>query len=432
VYNTLTLTEMAFRIRSGELTSEAVVSACLERIKTRETEVGAWTYLDAEAALEAARAADRAPAQGALRGVPIGVKDIIDTHDMPTGLGFAPYADRRPSWDASCVALCRRAGAIMLGKTVTTEFAYFSPGKTRNPHNLMHTPGGSSSGSAAAVADHMVPAAFGTQTAGSVTRPAAFCGIVGYKASHGEFSLSGLRPFAESFDSLGVLVRSVGDAALMRDVLLQRAPGAIQPLARLPRLGFCRTFDWNSMEAGAQGATQAALAALAAAGAQIEEIELPPDFEALTALHRTIMAHEAARNYAFEQNFHRADVGQHLLTLCEMGLGVSPDDYFEALDTLARCRAQFARLFAGYDAWLAPAALGEAPLVSSGTGDPVMSRMWTALHAPSLCLPVGPGPRLPVAVQIVAPPRGDDQLLSVALWAEQQLGRTPSVRRRAS
>ena len=431
MYNTLTLEEMAFRIRSGELTSEAVVGACLERIQARESEVGAWTYLDADAAMAAARAADRAAAQGALRGVPIGVKDIIDTHDMPTGLGFAPYAGRRPSWDAACVALCRRAGAIMLGKTVTTEFAYFSPGKTRNPHDLMHTPGGSSSGSAAAVADNMVPAAFGTQTAGSVTRPAAFCGIVGYKASHGEFSLSGLRPFAESFDSLGVLVRSVGDAALMRDVLLQRAPGAIKPLARPPRLGFCRTFDWNAMEAGAQGATHAALAVLAAAGAQIEAIELPTDFEPLTALHRTIMAHEAARNYAFEQTSYRDQVSPPLLALCETGQGVSREAYFAAQDRLARCRADFAHLFAGYDAWLAPAALGEAPLASSGTGDPLMSRIWTALHVPSLCLPVGLGPRLPVAVQLVAPPRGDDRLLSVALWAEQQLGRVLPERRRA-
>jgi amidase len=319
----------------------------------------------------------------------------------------------------------------MLGKTVTTEFAYFSPGKTRNPHDLAHTPGGSSSGSAAAVADNMVPAAFGSQTAGSVTRPAAFCGIVGYKASHGEFSLSGLRPFAESFDSLGVLVRSVGDAALMRDVLLQRAPTAIKPLARPPRLGFCRTFDWSGMEAGAQGATQAAITALAALGAQIEEIELPPEFEPLTALHRIIMAHEAARNYAFEQAFHRDQISPQLLALCETGLGVSREAYFEAQDGLAWCRMEFARLFAGYDAWLAPAALGEAPLASSGTGDPLMSRMWTALQGPSVSLPIGLGPRLPVAVQLVAPPRGDDRLLSVALWVEQQLGRVLPGRRSA-
>jgi Asp-tRNA(Asn)/Glu-tRNA(Gln) amidotransferase A subunit family amidase len=414
---------MALRIRSGELTSEALVGACLDRIAAREAEVGAWTYLDAAAALSTARAADRSPARGALHGVPIGVKDIIDTSDMPTGLGFAPYAGRRPIWDAACVAMCREAGAIILGKTVTTEFAYFSPGKSRNPHNLAHTPGGSSSGSAAAVADGMVPAAFGSQTAGSLTRPAAYCGIVGYKASHGEFSLSGLRPLAESFDSLGILTRNVADAALMRAVLLRQDASTTRPLRTL-RLGFCRSFDWHRMEDAAKDATDSALASLKATGARIEDIELPTAFAPMNELHHTIMAFEVARNYTFERVFHRANLSATFLALCETGMETDHSSYVEALNQIASCRTAFAQLFAGYDAWLAPSALGEAPLASDGTGDPVMSRMWTALQAPSVSLPVGRGPRLPIALQLVGPPRSDDQLLSAALWLEQHLAWT--------
>ena len=215
----LTASDAAARIRSGKLTSVSLVSACLARIEAREREVGAWQFIDPDLALEQARTADRNPSRGALHGVPIGVKDIIDTVDMPTTLGSAIYAGRRPQWDAACVAAVRAAGAIVLGKTVTTEFAYFQPGKTRNPHDLRHTPGGSSSGSAAAVADFMVPIAFGSQTAASVIRPAAFCGVFGYKASFGELSLSGIRPFAESLDTLGIFARSVADIALVRSVL---------------------------------------------------------------------------------------------------------------------------------------------------------------------------------------------------------------------
>ena len=196
----LSATEAAARIRAGTLTCESLMRSCLARIELRETQVGAWQFLDADRALERARAADRQAPQGPLHGIPIGVKDIMDTVDMPTGLGSPIYARRQPDWDAACVAALRAAGAIVLGKTVSTEFAYFQPGKTRNPRNLLHTPGGSSSGSAAAVADGMLPLALGSQTAASVTRPAAFCGVYGYKGSHGEFSLSGIRPFAESLD----------------------------------------------------------------------------------------------------------------------------------------------------------------------------------------------------------------------------------------
>ncbi len=419
--HTLTLTEIARRIRGGDLSSEALVSACLERIGQREAQVGAWQWLDAEGALAAARAADRAPVSGPLHGVPIGVKDIIDTHDMPTGLGFGPYRDRRPAWDAGCVALCRRAGAIVMGKTVTTEFAYFAAGKTRNPHDTDRTPGGSSSGSAAAVADAMVPAAFGSQTAASLTRPAAFCGVVGYKGSHGEFSLSGIRPLAESFDSLGVLTRSVEDVATLRDVLLGRAVTA-GPVVERPRIGFVRGFHWGQMDYGVGTLTEAAIAMLADAGAVVDEIALPARFAPLTELHKTIMAFEAARNYAFEQDVHAATLSPAFIQLCEAGAAISKRDYDAAQAECVWVRAEFARLFAGYDAWIAPSALGEAPRAADGTGDPVMSRLWTLLRGPSVGLPIGLGAQgLPIGMQLVGPAGSDDRLIGVAAWAEHRL-----------
>lgn len=424
MFETLTLTEIASRIRGGDLSSEAVVSACLERIGEREGQVGAWQWLDAEGALAAARAADRAPARGPLHGVPIAVKDIIDTHDMPTGLGFDPYRDRRPAWDAGCVALCRRAGAIVMGKTVTTEFAYFAAGKTRNPHDPDRTPGGSSSGSAAAVADNMVPAAFGSQTAASLTRPAAFCGIVGYKGSHGEFSLSGIRPLAESFDSLGVLTRAVSDVAMLRDVLLGRSVAAPIPIARPPRIGFVRTNHWAQMEAGMDALVEAAVVGLADAGAAVDEIVLPEGFAPLAELHKTVMAFEAARNYAFERQAHASALSPAFTQLCETGEAVSKRDYDMAQAKCAWARVEFDRLFAGYDAWIAPSALGEAPPAVDGTGDPVMSRLWTLLRGPSVALPIGSGAQgLPIGVQLVGPAGSDDHLIGVAGWTEHHLAR---------
>ena len=271
----LGVAEAARRIRAGTLSSEALVRSCLERIAAREPAVGAWTWMDPERALVAAREADRREPTGLLHGVPIAAKDIIDTFDMPTGLGFPPYATRQPSWDAACVAACRRAGAIVLGKTVTTEFAYFAPGKTRNPINLNATPGGSSSGSAAAVADGMVPMAFGSQTAGSLVRPAAFCGIYGYKGSHGEFSLAGIRPLSESLDSLGVLARCVEDLRLLRDVLLDRPLTETVEWARPPRLGLYKTVHWDAVQPAGRAAVEAAMERLRSAGAQVELLDAP-------------------------------------------------------------------------------------------------------------------------------------------------------------
>ncbi len=421
--NELSATAAAAAIRAGELSSEALVRACLARIEAREREVGAWEYLDAERALALARAADRGEGRGPLRGVPVGIKDIIDTVDMPTTLGSRLYSTRQPQWDAACVAALRAAGAIILGKTVTTEFAYFQPGKTRNPHHLQHTPGGSSSGSAAAVADRMVPVALGSQTAASVIRPATFCGVFGYKASFGELSLSGIRPFAESLDTLGILARSVADIALVRDVLMGFPDAApMHPLAAPPVLGLCRTPQWDLADACVQRAVEGGAQALRRAGADVRDVALPPPFDVLVDAQKTIMAYEAARNYVFETTRHADRLSDAFRALAELGARTPRAAYVDARRRVHEARAGLDAAFAGCDALIVPAAAGEAPLAASGTGDPVMSRMWTALHVPSLAVPVTTGPLgLPVGLQLIGAQGADAQLLQTGEWAARAL-----------
>ncbi len=269
----LSAREAARQIAEGKLTAEALALAYLDRITTRENVVGAWQYLDREQALAAARQRDSEPPRGPLHGVPIAVKDLIDTSDMPTTYGSPIYRAHRPAADASCVALARASGAVVLGKTVTTEFAAFAPGKTANPRNLAHTPGGSSSGSAAAVADGMAPLAFGTQTAGSVIRPASFCGCVGYKPSFGLINRAGVKPLADSLDTVGVFARTVDDAAFFAGVLAERP--ALRHLvlpARAPHFGFYRTPMWPEAEPATATALDLARTALEHSGAQVRRI----------------------------------------------------------------------------------------------------------------------------------------------------------------
>ncbi len=265
----LSAREAASRIAAGKLTSEALVQACLERITAREAAIGAWTYLDADQALAEARARDQAPASGPLHGVPIGVKDIMDTADMPTAYGSRAYRGHRPKADAACVALARAAGAVILGKTVTTEFAAMSPGKTRNPHHSDHTPGGSSSGSAAAVADAMVPLAFGTQTAGSIIRPASFCGIVGYKPSFGLVAAAGTKVLSPSLDTIGGFARSVGDIAFFIAAITGRPHLVPERPAIAPRIGHYRPEPWREARPETMAALDHAKETLARAGARV-------------------------------------------------------------------------------------------------------------------------------------------------------------------
>ena len=416
----LGLFDMAEAIRTGKLRSVDLVEACLERIARREHQVHAWTWLDPSAALASARQRDRQPPDGPLHGVPIAVKDIIDTVDMPTAYGSPIYRGKQPNWDASCVALARRAGAVILGKTVSTELAYFAPGPTANPRNLQHTPGGSSSGSAAAVADGMVPAGFGTQTAASVTRPASYCGVVGYKASHGGFNLAGIKPFAPSFDSLGTLTRQVVDAQWLRWALLGEHRSAESGIwAGKPRIGVCHTPWWDNADADCQQAIASAAQALAAAGATLADVTLPAHFDQLAAHHKAIMAYEAAQSLAFEYDRHHAQLSAQLRQLIDDGLAISRAQYVETQRLAVLARAEFAQWMQGWDALLAPSATGPAPLGLHATGDPLFSRIWTLLGVPSVTLP-GASARnaLPIGVQLIGKAGEDEQLLAIARWAE--------------
>jgi Asp-tRNA(Asn)/Glu-tRNA(Gln) amidotransferase A subunit family amidase len=416
----LGLFAMAEAVRQGQLRSVDLVEACLERIARREAQVHAWAWLDPAAALASARQRDQQPPAGPLHGVPIAVKDIMDTVDMPTGYGSPIYRGHHPAWDASCVALARRAGAVILGKTVSTEFAYFAPGPTANPRNLLHTPGGSSSGSAAAVADRMVPAGFGTQTAASVTRPASYCGVVGYKASLGGFNLAGIKAFAPSFDSLGTLTRDVHDAQWLRWALLGEAGSSDSRMQfTAPRIGICRTPWWASADPDCQHAIESAAQALAAAGAQVAYLELPAHFDQLAGHHKTLMAYEAAHSLAFEFDNHNAALSLQLRQLIQDGMAVSREQYLATQRIAASARKQFVHWMDGWDALLAPSATGAAPLGLHATGDPLFSRIWTLLGLPSVTLPGASAANgLPIGVQLICEIGEDELLLATARWAE--------------
>jgi Asp-tRNA(Asn)/Glu-tRNA(Gln) amidotransferase A subunit family amidase len=419
----LSAAEAARRIARGELTSAALVASCLERIEARENDVQAWAWLDADLALRQARALDGMLPRSALHGVPVGIKDIFDTADMPTEYGSPIYRGHRPKSDAACVALLRRAGCVILGKTVTTEFAHAHPGKTRNPHNSAHTPGGSSSGSAAGVADYMVPLALGTQTGGSVIRPGAYCGTVASKPSFNSINRAGLKFAAESLDTIGVFARSAEDAALGLQVLSGRAPPEFDRVRELkPRIGLCRTPRWGDADAATHAAIERVAAQLARAGARVAEFELPEGSAELFDEHGTIMNYESARALAWEYENHRGEISSSLLPRLEEGWKHTRDAY-DAARRLARdCRRRLAGRMNDCDFLLTPSAPGEAPATLKSTGDSVFNRVWTLLGVPCVTLPCGPGPHgLPLGVQLVGRSEEDSALLAWAHWAEGAL-----------
>jgi Asp-tRNA(Asn)/Glu-tRNA(Gln) amidotransferase A subunit family amidase len=419
--NELSASEAARRLVAREITAEQMARACLARVEERETVVGAWIHIDPDAVLAQARQLDAGPVRGPLHGLPLGVKDLIDTADMPTAYGSPIYAGHRPRADAACVALARAAGALVLGKTVTTEFAWFYPGKTANPHNPSHTPGGSSSGSAAAVADCMVPLAYGTQTAGSVIRPASYCGIVGYKPSHGTLPRAGIKPLSDSLDTLGTLTRTVADAALFvaavsgRDLLPK-------PLAQAPRIGLCRTPEWNAAQPETVAAMEHAAAALARAGAKVQEIILPRDFTKITQAQIDIMNYEIHAALACERLQHYERLSDKLKQLLKNAQQCDAPRYDAAQALVASCRGQLEDVFADVDVLLAPSAPGEAPAGLAATGDPIFCRMWTVLHVPAINLPCSLGPQgLPVGVQVIGRGGDDARALAVADWVHQRI-----------
>ena len=419
--HTLNAWEAAAAIAAGTLTSEALVRDCLERIAARDPAVAAWTHLDPQQALAQARDRDRAGGGGPLHGVPVGVKDIIDTADMPTTYGSPIYAGHQAAWDAACVALLRQAGAVVMGKTVSTEFAMYEPGKTANPHNPAHTPGGSSSGSAAAVAAEMVPLALGSQTAGSIVRPASFCGVVGYKPTHGDFSLAGIKLLSQTLDTLGGFARCVQDLALLRAVLMD-SPPQLTELAGPPRIGLCRTPQWPQADPATREAVETAAGRFADAGARVDEVTLPAGFDGLVEAQTTVQIFEGVRCCAYELTQRRDQLSASTQRLLGPGENLSYADYRAALRLAETCRAALPAVFAAHDVLLVPSAPGEAPAGLGATGNPLFNRTWTFLHTPVVSLPGLTGPQgLPVGVQAVGPLGGDDHLLAVAAWMHPHL-----------
>lgn len=392
------------------------VEACLARIRERDSGIHAWQHVDAAGARAAAQRLERQGSGGLLHGIPVGIKDIFETRDMPTGWGTDYLVCEHAPRDAAAVAMLRRAGAIVLGKTVSTEFAYFGPPSTRNPHDPERTPGASSSGSAAAVADGMVPLALGTQTAGSIIRPASYCGVLGFKPSHGVFPLAGASAFSPSLDTLGWFARRVEDIALAYGALLGVPP---------PDLGRCEAGDLRigvahvpasaKLTADGQGALEYAAALLRERGAHVHYPDFPATVHDLATMHADIMAFEAARTLADVHDRFAERMTAQLRDLLERGLRITEGEYLACRREVQRQSDALAGQFGDRDLLLVPSAAGVAPPVAEGTGDPIYSRIWTALGFPSISLPLGCGQRgLPVGVQLVAPKFRDAFLLAAA------------------
>ena len=429
----------AQRIRDGVLTSEELVQEYLERIRALEPNVQAWQFLDEEHALAQARACDERKRNGEplgpLHGVPVGVKDIIDTADMPTENGTALHEGRTPRDDAAVVRMLRAAGAVILGKTVTTECAYFNPGKTRNPHNPEHTPGGSSSGSAAAVGAGMVPLALGSQTAGSVIRPAAFCGAYGFKPTHGLIPRTGVLMLSRTLDHVGLFARSIDDLALMLEQLqgYDELDPDTRPRARIPfrsiageepplepMFAFVRTPHWERMDADAKEAYAELREAL---GKQVEEVQVFVSGTEPWDWHRSVMEAEMAANLEPLWRDGAEKLSEKLRALLERGKETRALDYQRALRRIAPTVEGFDELFMQrYDAILTPPALGTAPKGLASTGDPALCSVWTLLGMPAVTLPLMQGENgLPLGVQLVGRKGYDARLLRSARWLEKRI-----------
>lgn len=430
--------QAAAAIRAGECTSEELVRACLDRIESVEDVVGAWQYLDPEYALQQARDADlhrrSGAAVGPLHGVPVGIKDIFDTEDMPTEDGTVLHAGRTPAFDATAVALLREAGAIIMGKTVTTELAVYAPGKTTNPHDPNRTPGGSSSGSAAAVAANMVPLSIGTQTNGSVIRPAAYCGVYGYKPSHGLVSRYRVMQQSRALDQIGVFGRTVGDVALIAQQLMRyddrdpdMHPKAGPCLVRMaaeeppvtPRFAFVKTPAWGQADEDVRAGLGELCEFL---GDSVVELDLDELLGSAIDWHRTIMEADLAKSFLREYERGRERLSPVLCEMIERGRQYTALDYNHALDQIPKLNKALEEVFLEHDAILAPATTGEASLGLESTGSPVFCTPWSLCGVPSISLPILQGANdMPVGVQLVAA-RGDDaRLLRTAAWLAQHV-----------
>jgi Asp-tRNA(Asn)/Glu-tRNA(Gln) amidotransferase A subunit family amidase len=436
---TVSAADATRQISEGKLTSEELVQTCLERIRGLEPKVQAWQFLDEEHALAQARALDERKRNGEplgpLHGVPVGIKDIIDTADMPTENGTVLHQGRTPREDATVVRMLRAAGAVIMGKTVTTECAYFNPGKTRNPHNPEHTPGGSSSGSAAAVGAGMVPLALGSQTAGSVIRPAAFCGVYGFKPTHGLIPRSGILTLSRTLDHVGLFARSLEDVALLLEQLqgYDELDPDTRPRARIdfqkialeeppldPMFAFIKTPHWDRTDADTKEAYAELQETL---GKNVEEVELFPSATEAWDWHRTIMEAEMAINLEPLWVAGREKLSEKLRSLLERGRDVRAVEHQRALRRIAPAVESLDELFMQrYDAILTPPALGTAPKGLGSTGDPVFCSVWTLLGMPAITLPLMQGENgLPLGVQLVGRKGYDARLLRTARWLEKRV-----------
>jgi Asp-tRNA(Asn)/Glu-tRNA(Gln) amidotransferase A subunit family amidase len=416
----LSVAQAARAIAQGRLTSRRLVEACLERIDAREGNVGAWEFLDKSLALAQANQCDNSASKGPLHGVPVGIKDIIQTADMPTGYGSPIYRDNHTGVDAECVKRLRAAGAVILGKTVTTEFAVFAPGKTTNPHNRLHTPGGSSSGSAAAVADRHVPFALGTQTAGSVIRPASFCGVIGCKPSYALIPLDGVLSCSITLDTLGIFTRAIEDTAIVASVLAGvpfRDPASIAVEA--PRIGLFRTPWWSKATPETRTTIERTAEQLARAGASVTELTIP-GFEELFEAHRKIMFREVANSRRYEYENHRSSLSDRLKEIIENGRALAISEIQNAVRIARRGRNQLAQAFSAHDVLLTPSAPGSAPEGLSSTGDPIFNGIWTLLGVPCITYPVARSSQeLPLGVQVIGPVDSDERLIATTKWMQQ-------------
>ncbi|MBI4636506.1 MAG: amidase [Candidatus Rokubacteria bacterium] len=428
---TLSVCEARRRIAEGTLSPVALVEACLARIRALDERLKAWVHLDAEGALAAAREREAEARGGRLRGplhgVPVGVKDIFHVAGMPTRAGARAFAHMLPAADAASVARIRAAGAIVLGKTATTQFAYRDPAPTRNPWNLEHTPGGSSAGSAAAVAARMVPTALGSQTVGSVLRPAAYCGIVGFKGTHGLVPAEGVIPLAWSLDHVGAFARTVDDIALVAGALVGKelVPGPV----RRPRLALLPELVARA-EPDVAAALRAAAEAFARAGATVTEVTLPPSFARIHAAGLTVLEAEAAAYHEAEFRTHAGEYGKEIAALVETGLGRTATQYIQADRLRLAFREQVMPLLAAHDALLSPTAPMPAPVTLASTGDGSLCAPWSYAGVPAISLPGRLTPSgLPHAVQLVGAAGAELPLLGVAAWCERVLGfsETPSL-----
>ncbi len=434
----LTATEAAAAIRSGDISSESLVRGCLERIAEREAEVGAWIHLDESNALAQAKARDESLSAGkppkSLHGIPVGIKDIYDTADMPTQLGSPLHQGRQPDADSGVVELLRDAGAVILGKTVTTEFALNHPGKTRNPHDPNRTPGGSSSGSAAGVADYMVPLSVGSQTVGSMIRPGSFCGAFAYKPTFGSITRRGMKLLCRWLDHVGVYARSVEDLALIGDAVMVNDPededmlahpgrdlvAGLEKLDGFPpeRLAFVRSPLWDQAEEDAKRAYEDYVRGL---GNIIGELDLPPEFDRALEDHHIILNANLAAVFRREHEQTPEHLSDKLKSRIAQGIPLAAAEFVDATNRADERRRLLDRLFADYDAVLTPSAPGEAPADLTTTGNAAFNAIWTQCGVPAVNVPLLKGANgMPLGVQVVAPRGEDANALAVSRWLWQR------------